>query len=187
MNMLFDPTTNTITALVDFEFSHIAGPADELFYSFSEFCGLMKPVWVNTEDNIKLRQFQIGEAELPLPDAPAPPTGPSTSSQESLSTGEPPQGESNKEEKSTEEPKPPKVDWSLAAKWDAALLAAKAIRPRDLDGIAGLSVLYWFLQEICSPFMLMPRVLAQLSEEQKTKKIEESEKNLVLCLEHLGY
>ncbi|KAK0127737.1 hypothetical protein ONS96_007251 [Cadophora gregata f. sp. sojae] len=33
-NMLFDPTSNRLTALLDFDLSHIATPADEYFYSF---------------------------------------------------------------------------------------------------------------------------------------------------------
>lgn len=33
-NMLFNPTSNRLTALLDFDLSHIATPADEYFYSF---------------------------------------------------------------------------------------------------------------------------------------------------------
>jgi hypothetical protein len=33
-NMLFDPASNSLTALLDFDFAHIASPADEYFYSF---------------------------------------------------------------------------------------------------------------------------------------------------------
>jgi hypothetical protein len=32
--MLFDPLSNRLTALLDFDLSHIATPADEYFYSY---------------------------------------------------------------------------------------------------------------------------------------------------------
>jgi hypothetical protein len=40
-NILFDPETLQVTALLDFDFSHIASPGDEFFYSFVDFHGLI--------------------------------------------------------------------------------------------------------------------------------------------------
>lgn len=40
-NMLFDPSSNRVTALLDFDFSHVASPADEYFYSFKTFGALL--------------------------------------------------------------------------------------------------------------------------------------------------
>ncbi|KAH8682091.1 hypothetical protein BX600DRAFT_505710 [Xylariales sp. PMI_506] len=42
-NILFDPETYQITALVDFSFSHVASAADEYFYSFNSIQGLLVP------------------------------------------------------------------------------------------------------------------------------------------------
>lgn len=40
-NLLIDPETLQLTALLDFDFSHIASPGDEYFYSFPSFHGIV--------------------------------------------------------------------------------------------------------------------------------------------------
>ncbi|KAJ5699195.1 hypothetical protein N7493_012103 [Penicillium malachiteum] len=40
-NVLFDPETLKVTALLDYDFTQIASPADEYFYSFLQFHGLV--------------------------------------------------------------------------------------------------------------------------------------------------
>lgn len=40
-NILFDPETLQVTALLDYDFTHIASTADEFFYSFMDFHGLV--------------------------------------------------------------------------------------------------------------------------------------------------
>lgn len=40
-NVLFEPSSNHVTALLDFDFSHIASPADEYFHSFRTFGALL--------------------------------------------------------------------------------------------------------------------------------------------------
>ncbi|KAH8892933.1 hypothetical protein GQ53DRAFT_685467 [Thozetella sp. PMI_491] len=175
INMMFDPATNTITGLLDFDFAHIAGPADELFYSFAEIHGLMLPIFEDRDDLVKLRRFLIGEADLPLPApaiAPASSLGPSDE-------GEVQPAEPAKKEQGT--------DWAIAAKWNSALLNAKATRPCDIAGIDSLSNLYWFIQEVCSPFTLMPGFIARASDEKKMEKVTKAEKGLIMCLEYWGY
>src|SRR5437764_363614 len=39
--MLYDPESNRLTTLLDFDLSHIATPADEYFYSFSTVSALI--------------------------------------------------------------------------------------------------------------------------------------------------
>ncbi|THZ77721.1 hypothetical protein D6C85_01493 [Aureobasidium pullulans] len=56
-NILIDPGTLHITGLLDFDFSHIASPADEYFYSFPSFCGLV-PGPFEDEDLQLLRRHQ---------------------------------------------------------------------------------------------------------------------------------
>lgn len=56
-NILIDPGTLRITGLLDFDFSHIASPADEYFYSFPSFCGLV-PGPFEDEDLQLLRRYQ---------------------------------------------------------------------------------------------------------------------------------
>ncbi|KAI5865344.1 hypothetical protein GGS23DRAFT_618394 [Durotheca rogersii] len=40
-NMLFNPSSNRVTALLDFDFSHVTSPADEYFYSLRTFGALL--------------------------------------------------------------------------------------------------------------------------------------------------
>ncbi|KAH8800174.1 kinase-like domain-containing protein [Xylogone sp. PMI_703] len=40
-NILFNPDTLQVTALLDFDFAHIASPGDEFFYSFADFHGII--------------------------------------------------------------------------------------------------------------------------------------------------
>lgn len=40
-NMLYDPATREVTALLDCEFAYIGSPADEYFYSFRTFGSLL--------------------------------------------------------------------------------------------------------------------------------------------------
>jgi hypothetical protein len=40
-NISFDSATNRITALLDFDFTHIASPANEFFYPFPSFHGIL--------------------------------------------------------------------------------------------------------------------------------------------------
>ncbi|KAH8678319.1 hypothetical protein BX600DRAFT_493606 [Xylariales sp. PMI_506] len=48
-NLLFDPKTFRLTALLDFNFSHIASAADEYFYSFALIDGLLPPPGENED------------------------------------------------------------------------------------------------------------------------------------------
>ncbi|KAH6651534.1 hypothetical protein BKA67DRAFT_571159 [Truncatella angustata] len=180
LNMMFDPATNTITGLLDFDFAHIASPADEFFYSFGETRGLVTAIFEEKIEVIKLRQFLIGEAELSQL---APPLVDSLST----STDETPLAEASIKETDAGWSDGIGIDWALAAKWNTALITAGATRPRDLDGLGELSNLYWFIQEVCSPYMLMPRWLARFNEQEKLEKVANVEKRLVKCLEHWGY
>jgi hypothetical protein len=57
-NILFDPKSNRHTAILDFDFTHIASPADEYFYSFPSFHGLlMGPL--ESEEMKALRQATL--------------------------------------------------------------------------------------------------------------------------------
>ena len=160
MNILIDPATKSITALLDFDFANIAGPADELFYSFAVH-GLMTSLFGRNPELDRLRQFLVGEADMLEP---------------------------RQEEAAEEKPAGmARVDWALVAKWDAALTKAQVPRARDIQGISDLAGLYWFTQDVCSPFMLMERWHEGKSEEQKREKVEEVERKLVRCLEHWGY
>lgn len=57
-NILFDPDTFKVTALLDFDFTHIASPSDEFFYSFPDFHGIV-PGPFEREDLLQLRKAQL--------------------------------------------------------------------------------------------------------------------------------
>ncbi|KAK9427749.1 kinase-like domain-containing protein [Lipomyces doorenjongii] len=57
-NILIDPTTLHLTALLDFDFSHIASPADEFFYSFSLVHGILTGPFEEAEMEL-LRAAQL--------------------------------------------------------------------------------------------------------------------------------
>lgn len=54
-NILFDNNTNRITALLDWDFSHVASAADEYFYSFQSIHSLVAPTTGETSLD-KLRE-----------------------------------------------------------------------------------------------------------------------------------
>ncbi|EHL03113.1 hypothetical protein M7I_0805 [Glarea lozoyensis 74030] len=57
-NMLFDPSSNLLTALLDFDLSHIATPADEYFYSFRTLGALLAGPF-EPGDEGQLRQYLL--------------------------------------------------------------------------------------------------------------------------------
>jgi hypothetical protein len=57
-NILINPETHQITGLLDLDFSHIASQADEFFYSFMDFGGLV-PGPFEGGDLVRLRDYQI--------------------------------------------------------------------------------------------------------------------------------
>ena len=58
-NMLFDPETNKLTALIDYDFSHVASQADEFFYSLDRLHGLLTPPNTGDPDIDALRQYRL--------------------------------------------------------------------------------------------------------------------------------
>jgi len=57
-NILFDPDTLQVTALLDFDFSHIASPGEEFFYSFPDFHGVIPGPFAGPEmESLRLAQL----------------------------------------------------------------------------------------------------------------------------------
>ena len=65
-NISFDPATNRVTALLDFDFTHIAAPVDESFYSFPSFHGILSEPF-EPEENEALRLAQLDGFKSPNP------------------------------------------------------------------------------------------------------------------------
>jgi hypothetical protein len=132
-NILVDPKTLQITGLLDFDFSHIAAPADEFLYSFMDLGGLV-PGPFEDEALQCLRRFQLGQ-------------GPDNIS--SVETDDSP------------------VNWTLAIAWKAALQRHHINGPAEIENIADLADIYWFLLDVCPPFFNMPKWLAKRTDEQQ--------------------
>jgi hypothetical protein len=122
-----------ITGLLDLDFSHIGSPADEFFYSFMEFGGLV-PGPFEGGGLERLRNYQT--------------------------RGFP---ESATFEAGEDTP----IDLKTAQLWQAAQKKHKVNGPANIDGIAELADIYWFLLDVCPPFFNMPQWLAKRTEEQK--------------------
>lgn len=57
-NILYDPETNDITAVLDFQFSHVASAGDEYFYSLDRIQGLVSPP-VQSGSKMLLREYLL--------------------------------------------------------------------------------------------------------------------------------
>jgi aminoglycoside phosphotransferase (APT) family kinase protein len=57
-NILFDLAANPVTALLDFDFTHVASPADEFFYFSPSFYGILSGLF-ESEENEALRPAQL--------------------------------------------------------------------------------------------------------------------------------
>ena len=67
-NILVDPETLEVIGLLDFDFTHIASPCDEYFYSFMDFHGLV-PGPCEDKEMETLRMAQLSgfkDFELPV-------------------------------------------------------------------------------------------------------------------------
>jgi hypothetical protein len=59
------------------------------------------------------------------------------------------------------------VDWNMARLWQVALYKHNVSCPANIQRIAQLANVYWFLLDVCPSFFNMPRWLAKRTEEQK--------------------
>ncbi|KAI5197064.1 hypothetical protein AUEXF2481DRAFT_43007 [Aureobasidium subglaciale EXF-2481] len=143
-NILVDPETLQITGLLDYDFSHIAAPADEFVYSFMELGGLV-PGPFEDEALRSLRRFQLGQGEDDL---------------------------------LPEETEDSPVNWTLAKAWNSALKKHGVNGPAEIENIADLADIYWFLLDVCPPFFNMPKWLAKRTDKQKQAAKARTEKIL---------
>jgi hypothetical protein len=142
----------SITGLLDFDFSHVASPVDEYFYSFPSINGILTGPFEGGE----MKELRVAIISGNFPD-------PLPSSKE--------------------------VDWNVAQVWNHEMKRAGVIRPSDIagDGIAEYAALYLFTQDVCPPYILMPRRVAKWTPEQLQKVKERIEAGLGTYLERWGY
>lgn len=162
-NMLYDKETMTITALLDFDFSHIASPVDEYFYSFYTIHGILASDHDTGKTATQLLDYQIKGFPSIIADE-----RPDTSKDDDYV----------------------QVDWVVASTWDNMLREKGVKRPASLEGVGemdGIQNLYWFIQDICQPYLLMERWLRTQTPEQLEKTKAKNETALRNALEGFGY
>lgn len=157
--MLIDPDTLQITALLDFDFSHVSFAAEEFLYSFMFIHGLLVGP-IEEDEYIALRKAQL------------------LGFQEDIDA---PQREGDKEQGQGS------IDWKLAQAWDEELAKLDIQRPSTIKGIDEVSALHWFLQEICPPYFDMKRWLTSQTPEQQDKRRMEVKSTVERYLERWGF
>lgn len=129
-NMLYDPTTSRVSALLDFDWAAVAHPAHEFFSGLHDLQGGTHP------DDAALQSAVLTGAFN---------TNTSASISAAAETGESDAGEITRA-------------WALARSWDAALLQAGGLRPSSLAGITTLESLR-ALEDLVAPFGLCNTVM----------------------------
>lgn len=79
------------------------------------------------------------------------------------------------------------IDLDTARLWQAAMRNHSVKGPTDIEGIAVLADIYWFLTDVCPPFFNMPRWLAKRTDEQKQAIKATIGENLGKYLSKWGY
>jgi hypothetical protein len=152
-----------LTALVDWDFAHLAHPISEFFHSFGDMHGLFEASHNLKEDEMLLRQYQLNGFPIELPT-----TQPDAS-------------------KRTEPDQPAKVDWQKAKMFDNALVEAGALKPSNIEGVVEFADLWWFTQEICPWWVLQDRKIEKLGPERVTKMRKSADDLLDAQLKVWGY
>lgn len=76
----------------------------------------------------------------------------------------------------------PQVNWKLASIFNAALKLAGARKPQDFACADTYSAFIWFHQDVCPPYLMMPRWLARKTSAEIADCKSQTAKNLDLYL-----
>jgi hypothetical protein len=166
LNMLYDKETMAITALLDFDFSHIASPVDEYFYSFYTIHGTLGSHHDTDKTSGQLLEYQIKGFPRDIADE-----RPDTSNERHFDDDA-------------------QADWVVASTWDNMLREKGIKTPSSLEGVGeldGIQNLYWFIQDICQPYLLMDRWLQTRTPEQLARTKAKNETALRNALKGFGY
>jgi hypothetical protein len=166
LNMLYDKETMTITALLDYDFAHIASPEDEYFYSFYTIHGTLGGHHDPDKAALELLDRQVNGFPSDIPDE---------------------RPDNSKPRKFGDDSR---IDWVIASTWDKLLREKQIKSPSSLEGVGamdGIQNLYWLIQDICQPFLLMDRWLATQTPEKLEKMKAKLENSVRSALDGFGY
>lgn len=161
-NLLHDPATGRVTALLDYDFSTILHPAYEFFRSFGPNGGQLTG-WIDGSDPEKqelaaLRRAKLaGEFPSPLPTAVETPNGPG-------------------------------VEWEVAQAWENELQKLDVKRPSTIQGIDKLADVDELLGSL-TPWRLTNSDFLRMNTDEgmRMRLREMAEEQLVGVLDHLGF
>lgn len=161
-NLLHDPATGRVTALLDYDFSTILHPAYEFFRSFGSNGGQLTG-WIDGSDPEKqelaaLRRAKLtGEFPSPLPTAVETPNGPG-------------------------------VEWEVAQAWENELQKLDVKRPSTIQGIDKLADVDELLGSL-TPWRLTNSDFLRMNTDEgmRMRLREMAEEQLVGVLDHLGF
>ncbi|KAK4212602.1 phosphotransferase enzyme family-domain-containing protein [Rhypophila decipiens] len=161
-NLLFDPETGRLTALLDYDFSSILHPAYEFFRSFGpnggRFTGWMSDKDAEGRELGALRMAKLtGRFPSPLPTPVMTQNGPG-------------------------------VDWQLAQAWEDELQKHHVNRPSTIEGIDKLADVDELLGAL-APWRLINKDFLRMNtdEGQRQALKRMAEEQLVAVLEHIGF
>jgi hypothetical protein len=162
-NVLVDPKSLKITALLDLEFSHIGSPLEEYLYSFYDVGGILPGRHEADEDMGKLRLALLEGFPTPLPESLPPHTGPVKFGAKKH------------------------IQWHIAKAWTDELAHAGAQYPATIPYAEEVSALHWFSQEICPFYFLQEMWVKARGPEAVQKTMQEKEALLDSYLKEWGY
>ncbi|KAI0439383.1 phosphotransferase enzyme family-domain-containing protein [Xylaria telfairii] len=161
-NLLYDPATGRITALLDYDFASIQHPGYEFFRSFGnsggQFLGWTGDATPGDREALALREAKLsGRFPSPLPAPVASANGPG-------------------------------VDWELARAWEDELQRLDVRRPSTLRGIDKLADVDELLG-VLSPWRLTNDDFLRMNqdEDQRATLRRISERQLTSVLDHMGF
>ncbi|KAI1126653.1 kinase-like domain-containing protein [Nemania abortiva] len=161
-NLLYDPATGRVTALLDYDFACILHPAYEFFHSFrnsgGEFTGWKGDTTPLEKEALELRRAKLtGWFISPLPTPVASENGPA-------------------------------VDWEVAQAWEGELQTQQVNRPSEIEGIEQIADVDAVLNCL-SPWRLTNGDFLRMNpgEDQRAALRRMAERELTVLLDHVGF
>ncbi|KAI1455251.1 kinase-like domain-containing protein [Annulohypoxylon moriforme] len=163
-NLLYDPETGRITALIDYDFSSIMHPAHEFFYSFNNTGGRLRG-WLGEatpqekEAELLRQAILTGHFPSPLPV--------SVASANSIGS---------------------KLDWALTQAWEVELQKLDVKRPSSIEGMDKIADVDELLARL-EPWMLGNQDYLRLNpdEDHQMALRRKNERQVVGLLERMGF
>jgi hypothetical protein len=161
-NLLFDKYSLKLTAVLDWDFAHIAHSISEFFHSFADLHAYFGPKSDKADDEALLRDSILTTFPDPLPGSDVPLDA----------------------KQASDEPRVTR--WKLASQFNDCLVEAGVLKPSNIPGAAGWADIWWFTQHVCPWFFLQPRQVEKLGPEKALNKRQKADEKLDKQLKEWG-